>query len=50
MGSVGLRQCGKEKKTKGDNPGRKAEKARRSMDIWGKSAAFHRGQTSGHLA
>jgi hypothetical protein len=35
MGSVGLRQRGKEKKSKGVNPGRRAEKARRSMDIRG---------------
>jgi hypothetical protein len=30
----------KRKKIKGVNPGRKAEKARRSMDIRGKSTAF----------
>jgi hypothetical protein len=41
MGLIGLRQCGKgEKKTKGVNSGRKAEKARRSMDIRGKRTAF----------
>jgi hypothetical protein len=40
MGSIGLRQRGKGNKTKGVKPGRKAEKARRSMDIRGKSTAF----------